>query len=346
MDKQFFYEMLKTDSVSGNEIKLQQKILNHYQAVSDEQRTDETGNVINIINPESSVKILMSGHIDEIGLVVTGYTNDGFLKVTQAGGIYVSGYLGHQVVVHTTKQDLYGSVVCTRSLANNKDIRVGDLTIDIGAASIKQAKEWVNIGDTITFDTHIREMLDDKISARAIDDRGGAFIILEAMKKAKEMGCQNGVYASTSVGEETSMRGAYFAASRVEPTMAIVVDVTYASDYPGVNDYDSGHVELGKGPVLCMSSIVSKKMNEKMKEIANKLDIPYQIETFVGRTGTDGDKIHFAGKGIPVCLVSLPLRYMHTPTETCDEKDIKNCIDLIAQFLCEVDEQFDLNPFH
>lgn len=345
MDKLFLCEMLKTDSVSGNEVKLQKKVLNHYASVADEQWSDETGNVIQVINPKSPIKILMSGHIDEIGLVITGITPDGFLKVTNAGGIYTSGYLGHQVVMHTEKGDLYGTVVNTRDLSRNKDLKVSDLTIDIGARDKEEAKTMVQVGDTITFDSHIREMANDHLSARAIDDRGGAFIILEALKKAKEMGCQNGVYASTSVGEETTMRGAYFAASRVEPTMAIVVDVTYASDYPGVSEYDSGHVELGKGPVLCMSSIVSKQMNRKMKEIAQKLDMSYQIETFVGRTGTDGDKIHFAGKGIPVCLISLPLRYMHTPAETCDLKDVQACIDLIAAFLCEVDEHFNLNPF-
>lgn len=346
MDKQFFYEMLKTDSVSGDEIKLQKKVLKHYQPIADQQLTDETGNVINVVNPDSPIKVLMSGHIDEIGLVVTGYTNDGFLKVVNAGGIYVSSYLGHQVIVHTKQKEIYGVVVCTRSLAKKSDVTVGDLAIDIGASNQKQASELVHIGDTITFDSHIREMLDGKISARAIDDRGGAFIILEAMKKAKEKGSKIGIYASTSVGEETSMRGAYFAAARVKPTMGIIVDVTYSSDYPGVNDYDSGHVELGKGPVLCCSSIVNKKINEKLKAIACELKIPYQIETFVGRTGTDADKIHFADRGIPVALVSLPLRYMHTPSETCHEEDIQNSIDLIAEFLCQIDETFNLDPFH
>lgn len=345
MDKLFFYEMLETDSVSGNEVKLQKKILNRYANVVDKQLTDETGNVINVINPDSSIKVLLSGHIDEIGLVVTGYTSDGFLKVTNAGGIYVSSYLGHQVIVHTSKQDISGVVVCTRALAKKSDITVGDLAIDIGATSKDNAKELVNVGDTITFDSHIRHMQNGLLSARAIDDRGGAFIILEAIKKAKEKGCRIGAYASSSVGEETTLRGAYFAAARVQPTMAIIVDVTYTSDYPGTNDYDSGHIELGKGPVLCNSSIVSKKMNQKFKDIAHELNIPYQIETFVGRTGTDADKIHFTNQGIPLCLISLPLRYMHTPAETCHMEDIQNSIDLIAEFLCQIDEKFNLNPF-
>lgn len=346
MDKKFLYQMLETDSVSGDEIKLQKLVMKHYESIADQQITDITGNVVHAINLENNTKVLLSGHIDEIGLVVTGITNDGFLKVTKAGGVYVSSYLGHQVIVHTRTRDIYGVVVCTRDLSNKKELSVSDLVIDIGLDKKEEVKKLVAIGDTITFDSHIREMLDGKMSARAIDDRGGAFIILEAMKKAKEKGCQVGVYASTSVGEETTMRGAHFAGVNVQPTMAIIVDVTYASDYPGVNEFDSGHVELGKGPVICTSSIVSKVMNNKLKSIANKIGISFQEEIFVGRTGTDADKIHFAGKGVPVCLVSLPLRYMHTPSETCHLNDIQACIDLISEFLCEVDETFDLDPFN
>lgn len=345
MDKQFFIEMLKTDSVSGQEIKLQKKILNHYKGVMDEQIADTSGNVINIINPYAKTRVLLSGHIDEIGLYVTHITNDGFIKVTNAGGIYPSTYLGHHVMIHTDLEEIPGVVVNTRDLSKKSDLKVSDLTIDIGAKDKEEASKYVSIGDSITFDTPINELLDHKLTARAIDDRGGAFIILEALKKAQANGCKIGAYASTSVGEETTMRGAYVAAKKVKPTMAIIVDVTYTSDYPGVSAEDSGEVKLGHGPVLCCSSIVNKKMNDKLKMIAKRLNIPYQIETFVGRTGTDADRIYFTNEGVPLCLISLPLRYMHNPIETCDLRDIQNSIDLIAAFLCEIDDTFELNPF-
>ena len=345
MDKQFLIEMLKTDSVSGKEIKLQKKVLKHYRDVIDEQITDLSGNVINIINPYAKTRVLLCGHIDEIGLYVTHITKDGFIKVTQAGGIYPTTYLGHHVMIHSENEDISGVVVNIRELSQQKDLKVKDLTIDIGAKDDKEAAHYVQIGDSVTFDTPINELLDHKLTARAIDDRSGAFIVLEAVKKAQAMGCKIGAYALTSTGEETTSRGAYFASSKIKPNMAIIVDVTYTSDYPGVDASGSGEVKLGQGPVLCQSSIVNQNMNTKLKAIANRLNISYQIETFAGRTFTDADKIHFTNEGVPLCLISLPLRYMHNPAEVCDLRDIQNSIDLIAAFLCEIDETFNLDPF-
>ena len=127
--------------------------------------------------------------------------------------------------------------------------------------------------------------------------------------------------------------------------MAIAVDVTYAQDYPGTDPAESGHVRLGKGPVICNSSLASKKVNELLMACAAARGIPFQMESFAGRTGTDADKLHFTGGGTVTALVSLPLRYMHSPSEVCHLEDVENAIELLAQFLCTIDENTDLNPF-
>ena len=129
------------------------------------------------------------------------------------------------------------------------------------------------------------------------------------------------------------------------PMGAIAVDVTYAQDYPGTDPNESGPVKLGKGPVICNSSIANKKVNQLLKDCAVENGIPYQIESFLGRTGTDADKIHFANQGITTALLSLPLRYMHSPSEVCHFDDIENAIELLARFLCSIDENTDLDPF-
>ena len=165
------------------------------------------------------------------------------------------------------------------------------------------------------------------------------------MKKAKEMGCKIGVYAATTVGEETTMRGAYWAGSTVNPNVAIAVDVTYAQDYPGTDPAESGEVKLGGGPVICNSSIANKKLNELMKHCAKEAGIPYQVESFVGRTGTDADKLHLTGQGVITALLSLPLRYMHSPSEVCQISDIEHAINLLAKLLCTLDADTNLNPF-
>ena len=164
-------------------------------------------------------------------------------------------------------------------------------------------------------------------------------------RDTQERGCKIGVYAATTVGEETTMRGAHWAGSRIKPDVAIAVDVTYAQDYPGTNPEESGDVHLGKGPVICNSSMANAKVNALLKSCAESKKIPYQMESFIGRTGTDADKIHFAGDGFVTALLSLPLRYMHSPSEVCHFDDIENSIELLAEFLCTIDENTDLNPF-
>lgn len=342
MNKEFLYTLLDSMSVSGHEIPLQKKVIAEMTPYCDSIRTDYTGNVISILNPDAPFKVLLAGHIDEIGLVVTHIQSDGMLRVTNAGGIRAEMYPGHKVAVYGANGVVYGAVIPVK---DKTEVKVGELIIDIGAKDENEARQFVQEGDVAHFHTYHEELLGDRLCARAIDDRGGAFIILEALKRAKERGCKIGVYAATTVGEETSMRGAHWAGSAINPHVAIAVDVTYAQDYPGTNPNASGKVELGKGPVLCNSSIANSKVNELLKSIAKEKEIPYQVETFVGRTGTDADKIHFANTGIVTALVSLPLRYMHSPSEVCDLKDVENCIELLANFLCTIDETTVLDPF-
>lgn len=344
MNKQFLYTLLDSMSVSGNEIPLQKKVIEEMTPYADRIDTDYTGNVTSILNPDAPFKVMLAGHIDEIGLIITHIRENGLLDVCKAGGIYPQVYPGHQVVVHGRHQKVIGSVIINRKLIK-QEMSDGDITIDIGAKNKEDALQYVAIGDPIHLNTYHEEMLNGYLSARAIDDRGGAFIVLEALKRAKEKGCNIGVYATTTVGEETSMRGAHWAASRIQPNVGIAVDVTYAQDYPGCNPQESGDVHLGKGPVICHSSMANQKVNDLLIQIAKEKNIPYQEETFIGRTGTDADKIHFAGPGFVTALVSLPLRYMHSPCETCHFDDIENCIELLSEFLCRINENTNLDPF-
>lgn len=345
MNKNFLYTLLDGMSVSGNEIPLQKKVIEEMAPCCDKIMTDYTGNVISVINPEADFKVMLAGHIDEIGLVVTHIQENGMLKVSRVGGIYPRVYPGHQVVIHGSQQTVYGTVVNSHDL-DKKDLKDSDLIIDIGAKDSEDARKYVQEGDPIHLHTYHQEMLNGYLCARAIDDRGGAFIVLEALKRAREKGCSIGVYAATTVGEETTMRGAHWAGARVVPDVAIAVDVTYAQDYPGTDPQESGDVHLGKGPVLCNGSISSKKVNELLKECAREKNIPYQVESFMGRTGTDADKLHFAGNGVVTALVSLPLRYMHSPSEMCHLDDVENCIELLSEFLCRISADTDLDPFH
>ena len=345
MNKEFLYELLDSMSVSGHEIELQKKVIAHMRPFCDEIRTDATGNVISVLNPDAPFKVMLAAHIDEIGLIVTHIQENGLVRVARAGGIRPLVYPGHQVVLCGYKDTVYGAVVHSDAM-QKKDLKAEDLIIDIGAKDATEAREHIREGDPVHLNTYHQELLNGHLCARAIDDRGCAFIILEALKRAKDLGCKVGVYCATTVGEETTMRGAYWAAARVEPDVAIAVDVTYAQDYPGTDPRESGNVKLGSGPVICNSSIANKKVNDLLKVCASRKGIPYQTESFIGRTGTDADKIHFCGAGVTTALLSLPLRYMHSPSEMCHLDDVENAIQLLAEFLCTVSADTDLDPFH
>lgn len=345
MNKPWLIEMLKTSSVSGHEIPLQKKVIEHMRPYCDEILTDETGDVISVCNPDSSSKVLLCGHIDEIGFLVTRILDNGMLKVTKAGGVHPILYLGTQVQIMTRKGKIPGVIVTNAGLESKEQVSVKDLIIDAGFEDRESCEAYVQIGDSVCAATDVFELMDHKLSARALDDRLGAFIILEALKKAKAKHASCGIYAATTVGEETSMRGAYHVASRIQPTCALIVDVTYASDYPGVDGDVSGEVVLGKGGVLCANSLVNDRMNDALVKIAEDLQLPLQWEVFAGKAGTDGDVVAFTNGGIPIALISIPLRYMHSSIETASYADIETIIKLLSEFLVRFDDTFCFDPF-
>lgn len=345
MNKEFLMQLLNSNSVSGSEVEIEKKIYDHMRMVTDHVCVDEMGTVTASVNPDAPFRVLMTGHADEIGLMVTAITQDGFLKVTNIGGIYTTTYPGHKVRVHTKNGIVYGAVVNTRDLCKKDGLRASDLLIDIGAVDKADALKAVCLGDTVNFDTDVRELLNDRITARAMDDRVGAYIVMEALALAKEKGVKIGVFAAATTGEETTGNGAYFTASRVKPNIAIAVDVTYTSDYPGIDEGLTGDIRVGGGPVICNNPSIHKKVNAMLLSAAEKLNMPIQIEAANGRTGTDGDIMHKTCLGIPFALVSIPLRYMHCPDEVGSLKDIQDCAELLAQFLCDCSENTNLKPF-
>ena len=345
MNKAFLFELLKTGSVSGNEEQIEKKIYDYMQEKADLVSVDELGNVTAAINPDADFKVLATGHADEIGLMVSAIGSDGMVMVTKIGGIYTTTYPGHKVRIYTKNGVIYGAVANSHEIAKNKDLEASALRIDIGAKDRADAQKYVELGDTVTFDTDVRELLNDCISGRALDDRLGAFIVMEAVAKAKEKGASVGCYAVATAGEETTGNGAYFSASRIKPNIAIAVDVTYTSDNCGISEAETGDVAVGKGPVLCNNPSIHKKLNRLLRECAQKQDMAVQTEAAGGRTGTDGDTMHLTGIGVPFALVSIPLRYMHSPAEVGSLKDVQDCIDLLAEFFVSCTVDMNLKPF-
>lgn len=334
MNEVFLKELLSSISVSGCEEPVQEVLKAHMCEFADELREDEMGDVICVINPESDKRIMLSAHADEIGAVVSNVTDNGRLQVIERGGIIQANYPGQQVMIQTKSEIIYGVVEGRRELFEKGDVKAKDFLIDIGAQTKEEALQKIALGEAVVLDTSIRKLMNGRFTARALDDRLGVFIIMEVLKRAKEKGCKAGVYAASTVGEETTKNGAYWCSTRIKPDMAVIVDVTYCSDYSGMNPAEAGTVELGKGPVLCNSPIVMKALNDKMESCAADVKVPLQREAAGRLSYTDGDQIHFSNQGVPIVLLSIPLRYMHTPAEVADEKDVEGCIEVLAEFLC------------
>ncbi len=350
MNKEFLYKLLNTVSVSGNEEANQENILAYTKDFADRQDIDAVGNVVSIINPEADCKVLLCGHIDEIGFRVTNIDGGGIIHVLSAGGVRSRLYAGtpmqiiHEEIIDgkIVRHKVNGVGVVDEGKLRSSEFRVDDVLIDIGATSKEEAEKYVSVGDSVCADTEVHELLNNNFTCRALDDKTGAFVIVEAAKRAKEKGVEIGVYACTTVGEETSGRGAGFVASEVNPDCVIAVDVTWASDCPGANPFRTGEVVLGKGPVICKSGMVNKKMNLLLEDVAKDKNIPIQIEVAGGRTGTDGDTV--MGKSIPMALISIPNRYMHSSVEVSNWDDLENCIELLSEFLLRIDSSFNYNP--
>ena len=288
---------------------------------------DQTGNII-IHKKGKGKHILLDAHLDTIGFVVTGITDDGFLRLTKVGGVDMRTVEGMELTIHG-KEDVYG-VVCTvpphLSNGESKVSTDGTCVADIGMSK-EDAEKVVSVGDKASFRASFEKLGENRVSATYIDDRGGIAVLLKALEYTNT---ENEITLVCSAQEETGGAGATCATFNVNADLSLSVDVSFAVTP------DSSAKECGKmngGAMIGYSPILSREYSDLLVEIAKENDIPYQKEIMNGRTGTNADHITISKGGVPSALVSLPQRYMHTPVEVADIRDIENCARLIARFL-------------
>lgn len=343
MRNDLLYKLLETPSPSGYELEIQKLIIEEMKDHADKFYKQNNMNLITAINENSNIKVLLSGHIDEISLVIDKINNDGTCKLVRNGGINPYVYIGSHVNVISNSKKVPGVIGYIPNLSKG-GLEVGDLTLDLGCYSKEEAMKLVSVGDPVVHQTTYQQLNGTTLSARALDNRLGAFICLEVLKRVKERGSSNGVFASSTVGEETTGRGAMSSANLVNPTCALIVDVTYANDVRHLQNH-AGEVKLGGGPVLTIGSLMNKPMHNKMLELAKKHNISVQFDFNPSRTFTDTDNIYSRYNGIPCYLISIPLRYMHSSVEVCDLKDVDEIIELFTEFIVNLNEDFSFNPF-
>jgi endoglucanase len=283
-------------------------------------------------------RLAIVGHIDEIGLHVTHIDKEGYLRFGQVGGWDAIVLIGQRVRLHTRNGDVTG-VIARKPIHLLKDEErqkvpeLKDLHIDIGASDADEARELVRIGDTAVIDADPIQLRPGIMVSRALDNRVGCYVAAEAARLVAEAGGAPGeVLALAVVQEETTFAGSRTSAFAQEPDVAIVVDVTFATDQPGIELGQITEHKLGSGPVIGRGTILHPRMFELLHRAGEQEGIPFSVESMGKGTGTDADAIHLSRAGIPTGLVEVPLRYMHSPVELVSLHDIDAAARLIAAF--------------
>jgi len=338
--KEFLEELLITPSPTGWEKAGVQVWKTYLDTFSDEVVTDAYGSCAAKINTNSDVAtVLLEAHCDEIGMIVQHITDQGFIYINKLGGSDSTIARAKKVFIHNKKGRVVGvtgnTAIHLQSTKNGGGTQPAwkDIYVDIGVNSKEDALKLVQIGDPITFSSDLEFLNDEILTARAIDNRMGGFIIAEAMKRLSERrkDLKVNVIALNSIQEEIGGFGARMMSYRFMPDVAIVTDVTHATDSPGIEQKEHGTVTLGGGPTIQHGGANHPKVVDFLEDICEKVEITVQHEATSVRTGTDTDSIFYQQTGIPSALVSLPLRYMHSPVEVCSLNDVEALIRLMVE---------------
>lgn len=298
---------------------------------------------------EASPLLAVVGHIDEIGLIVTHIDDKGFLWFAPIGGWDPQILVGQRVEVRG-KDSLVPGVVGRKPIhlleadQRKKVVELKGLHIDVGAADHDEAAGLIRVGDPVVIAAEPIAVLGDRLVSRAMDNRLGAYVALESLRRTNESGNLKGSFAAVAaVQEEVGLFGARTAAFEVRPDLAIAVDVTHATDAPGVDEKEIGSHPLGSGPVIGRGSTLSPKVCELLIETAEAEGIEYSLSASGRGTSTDADVIQISRAGIPTGLVSIPLRYMHSPVEMVDLRDVEAVVELLAAFAGRLTADVDLS---
>lgn len=342
----FLKQLLETPSATGTEIAVAELVRERLAGTADEIQTDVMGSVhARLSGTGVAPSLMLSAHMDEIGLMVTYISDEGFLSVSSVGGVDAAILPGMRVDVHASN-----SFEPLRGVVGRKPIHliepderksvtpIDKLVIDLGMPA-KRVKKLVMVGDVITFGVGFERFGKNMAVSRAFDDKAGVWVAVRVLETlAKEGRAPGDFIVAATVQEEIGTRGAITSAYGLDPDVAIAFDVTHATDYPGIDKTKYGKIVCGEGPVIARGPNINPAVFERLVAAAEAEGLPYQIEAEPGVTGTDARSIQISRGGVPTGLVSVPLRYMHTPTEVVSLDDLDATVKLLVRFARDLDE--------
>ena len=335
----FLETLVNTPSPTGHETRGQRVWLNYATQFADETFSDAYGNCVAVLNKGGSPRLMLAAHADEIAMSVNYIDSDGFIYVRKMGGVDAAITKAQRVTIHTRTGPVKGVVGnvaphLTKSDGDHKTPKIHDLFIDIGVSSTKDAEKLVRIGDPITLNDEFELLRNDLAVGRAFDNRIGTFAVAEALRLLSEgkSKLHAEICAVSNIQEEVGLLGARQIAYSLKPDVALVVDVTHATDYPTVSKQQHGNTKIGSGPTVTHGGCNHPDVVARIEEIAKGKKIPIQHEAMSATSGTDTDVIFWTRGGIPSALISLPNRYMHSPVELVSLLDLEKIPELLAAF--------------
>lgn len=338
--RNFLRHLLSEPGISGYEHSAQRVWREYMQAFCPPVDIDAHGNHIATLKGEGDFSVMITGHIDEIGLIVRYINDKGYIYVAKVGGVEPN-ILPSQRVRIVTKGGLVPGVVGTPT-GEWKKREIQDIWLDIGAQDKEEARNIVEPGDPIVYGGDLMMLKNNRATGRNFDDRMGCYLVAEILRELSR--CNSlpvTVYGVSSVQEEVGGLGAGNIAFGLQPNIGIALDVTYATDYPTTSCEKTGEMTVGKGPVLIRGVRSHQKLFDTLRATANEHNIPYQIETETGRTGTDADAMARQKISIPVSVVSVACRYMHSSCEVISLDDLDKTVALLVAYLKAFDPAMD-----
>ncbi|MGQ0813776.1 MAG: M42 family metallopeptidase [Gemmatimonadota bacterium] len=338
---EFLKKLLNTPGPSGFETAAARVWREEAQHFADSVDVDVTGNSVATLEGSGGPRVMLAGHIDEIGVMITHIDDDGYLYFDGIGGWDSQVLVGQRIRILTRNGDVVGvigkkPIHLMKGEERDKVSKIADLWIDIGARKRDGVKErGVRVGDPGVVDSAAIDFGNGLIASRSIDNRIGAFVVLEALRLLSTNKPSAYVAAVATTQEEIGFYtggGASTSAFRIEPAVALVVDVTFSADAPGIDKKEVGDHKLGGGPVLTRGSASHPLVFERLAAIAEREQIPYTIVAAPKWTSTDADGIFLSRAGVATAVLSVPNRYMHSPNEMVDVNDLEAAARLIAAF--------------
>lgn len=350
--KDFLVRLLNVPGPTNFETPVQRVWRKYAEPFADRIEIDTYGNNTAIVQGSDRLSVMIVGHADEIGLIIRRIDSQGMLWFGPIGGVDATILAGTRVRVLTKKGEVLGvigfpAIHLTPRGEAPKIPKLGDLSIDIGANTKREAEKLVSVGDPAVFGENFQEMSGGFASHRSFDNRVGCFVVAEVLR---ELRANRGkrpaatVYGVSSVQEETGVWGAGLVAHRYMPTVGIAVDVTHDTSTPGISKTTLPDVTCGKGPVLARGIRNNRMVGDLLEKAARAAKVPYQIEIDEGHTWTDADAISVRQTGIPVATVAIACRYMHTPCEVIHLDDLSRTVALLTRFVQNLSPKVSFIP--